>query len=173
MHLRVLGLVGALCGLLLTFGLLGRATRRPARTPAVGSRPAAGDAKGQSPAEAPEPQTSPTEDGDEQREQEAAWVLFLLLDRDGDGFLGDDEMPPALRSQLRHWDADGNGAIDASEFLSYFEARVARARAEGPPAPGGVVPRWFAALDADGDGQIALSEWTAAGRPVEEFRLID
>jgi len=46
MHLRVLGLVGALCGLLLTFGLLGRATRRPARTPAVGSRPAAGDAGG-------------------------------------------------------------------------------------------------------------------------------
>jgi Ca2+-binding EF-hand superfamily protein len=32
-----------------------------------------------------------------------------------------------------------------------------------------MLPPGFKALDTDGDGQVSLSEWRAAGRPLEEF----
>ncbi len=35
------------------------------------------------------------------------------------------------------------------------------------------LPDWFAKLDTDGDGQIGLYEWKAAGRSLEEFRRLD
>jgi hypothetical protein len=35
------------------------------------------------------------------------------------------------------------------------------------------LPDWFARLDTDGDGQIGLYEWKAAGRSLDEFRKID
>jgi Ca2+-binding EF-hand superfamily protein len=41
---------------------------------------------------------------------------------------------------------------------------------ENKPAP---LPAWFAQLDTDGDGQIGLYEWKAAGRRVAEFVAMD
>jgi hypothetical protein len=35
------------------------------------------------------------------------------------------------------------------------------------------LPDWFAQLDVDQDGQIALHEWVKGGRPIEKFREMD
>jgi hypothetical protein len=35
------------------------------------------------------------------------------------------------------------------------------------------LPAWFREYDTDGDGQIALYEWKAAGQPVERFLAMD
>jgi hypothetical protein len=35
------------------------------------------------------------------------------------------------------------------------------------------LPDWFAKLDSDGDGQVALYEWKASGRSLDEFRKLD
>lgn len=35
------------------------------------------------------------------------------------------------------------------------------------------LPDWFAACDADGDGQVSLAEWRRNGRPLEEFASMD
>jgi len=45
----------------------------------------------------------------------------------------------------------------------------------GPRGDGsaGLLPEWFHQLDADGDGQIGLYEWRAAGRPLDEFQRMD
>src|SRR5437660_480350 len=108
MHVRVLGLSGALGGLLLSFGLLVRTAGRPARAPGVGPEPGAADAGADASATAPDPLPASTQDGTGQGEEDLARELFFLLDQDGDGLLAEDEMPPALRARLRRWDADGD-----------------------------------------------------------------
>jgi beta-glucosidase len=111
-------------------------------------------------------------------------VLFRQLDRTGNARLDPDEMPPALRANLLRWDTDGDGHIDREEFRAYFRSRVQEfpnrlARTEAPDAARrgeiapGRLPEWFTELDADGDGQIALHEWQAAGRPVRQFMAMD
>jgi Ca2+-binding EF-hand superfamily protein len=35
------------------------------------------------------------------------------------------------------------------------------------------LPKWFAELDRDGDGQVGLYEWVKAGKPVDEFQAMD
>ena len=39
--------------------------------------------------------------------------------------------------------------------------------------PDVALPSWFAALDADADGQVALSEWRKARKPIEAFQEMD
>jgi Ca2+-binding EF-hand superfamily protein len=43
-------------------------------------------------------------------------------------------------------------------------------KVENKPVP---LPAWFAQLDTDGDGQIGLYEWKAAGRRVADFVAMD
>jgi hypothetical protein len=118
--------------------------------------------------------------------------LFRRLDRDRDGVLSAEEMPPALRADLRRWDANGDGRIDPREYARYFMGRLRRVARErgvelrGLPEPEperpvvyragklpADLPAWFGELDRDGDGQVALYEWKASGRPIEEFRALD
>ncbi len=42
---------------------------------------------------------------------------------------------------------------------------------DGAPPPG--MPRWFADLDTDGDGQVSLNEWLTAGRAFAAFNEDD
>lgn len=105
-------------------------------------------------------------------------ALFRRLDADGNGLLTGNEIPTELRGQL-----GSRRAIDRAAFVKLFQAAVRKLRAELPePAPAGAgasagshppMPRWFKTSDTDGDGQVSLSEWRAAGRSLAEFQQID
>ena len=124
---------------------------------------------------------------------------FAQLDANGDGVLNIDEMPPALRNDLPKWDKNKDGMIDLFEYRNFsvtryqerfgsteaaaaaiknnidpddeLEKRPTVYRAGKLPAKG--LPSWFKQLDTDGDGQIALWEWRAAGRDLYDFKEWD
>jgi Ca2+-binding EF-hand superfamily protein len=108
----------------------------------------------------------------------------------------------ALQEEFQRWDANQNGVIEWEEYRAYYQARTAYLRGEnqGGWGPGGwgpgsegqpgqpeeqrpVVYRannlpkelqpWFAQLDKDQDGQIALWEWKEAGGSTAQFRQLD
>ena len=128
--------------------------------------------------------------------------MFQRLDVNGDGYLNNDEMPEELRSERQKWDTDRNGLIDLNEFKAFYQARVQPIMNGGganaanswqnytyddtsseeerkPPVvyrPGKLpkeLPAWFVQLDTDKDGQVALYEWKASGRSLEEFDQLD
>lgn len=125
--------------------------------------------------------------------------LFRSLDRDGDGFLSPEEVPVALREDLRRWDRNRDGRIDFEEYRAYFPIRLSRLHDEllsqmndakrtaeirvedldskpvviaAGKLPAGM-PEWFARLDSDQDGQVAMYEWRRAGLSIEEFQKLD
>jgi hypothetical protein len=120
---------------------------------------------------------------------------FRGLDANGDGLLNSDEMDDTLRAERDKWDTNGDGFIDLNEFKEYYKARreteeaarlggspgelprgssaaKARAGSLAPDLPPNLPP-WFQQRDTDGDGQIGLYEWTAAGQPIAEFLAMD
>lgn len=129
--------------------------------------------------------------------------MFQRLDQNGDGYLNYDEMPEDLRVERQKWDTDRNGLIDLNEFKAFYQARVqplvtsngGRSPVDSwqnysyddspseeerkPPVvyrPGKLpkeLPSWFSDLDTDHDGQVALYEWKASGRSLEEFDGLD
>jgi Ca2+-binding EF-hand superfamily protein len=129
--------------------------------------------------------------------------MFQRLDINGDGYLNYDEMPEDLRIERQKWDTDRNGLIDLNEFKAFYGARVQPLLMESggrqpvdsyrsynyddsspqeerkPPVvyrPGKLpkeLPSWFTQLDTDNDGQVALYEWKASGKSLEEFDQLD
>lgn len=127
--------------------------------------------------------------------------MFNRLDVNGDGVLNSDEMPEELRSERQKWDTDRNGLIDLAEFKAFYQARVqpmlanrGGANPQGldysweaapveeerkPPVvyrPGKLpkeLPTWFTQLDTNQDGQVALFEWKASGKTLQEFDEMD
>jgi EF hand len=127
-----------------------------------------------------------------------AGKTFRKLDRDNDGSLDADEMPPGLRGDWQRWDKNRDGRIDVEEYTHYFKARLqhlawergvplpGKQPAEGPVEqprqrptvyrPGRMpagLPAWFVQCDKDSDGQVGLYEWKAQGLDVEEFLRLD
>jgi Ca2+-binding EF-hand superfamily protein len=136
----------------------------------------------------------PWKDGKQIDLAKEAAKLFQHFDRDDDGYLRGDELPAALRADLRQWDANGDGAINLDEYLAYFPRRLERLHRDLLQPQGPVIeippiderpmviragklppglPLWFVQLDADSDGQIALFEWRPSGWPLEEFGKLD
>jgi hypothetical protein len=102
-------------------------------------------------------------------------------------------MDEVLRAERDRWDENGDGFIDRAEFRAYFKARqrlersgdgggtvavaagktgkTSKATAADDLPPG--LPDWFRQYDTDGDGQIGLYEWKAAGQPIAKFLAMD
>ena len=124
---------------------------------------------------------------------------FKKLDKDGDGYLSEDEMPPNVKAIYRQYDKNGDGLLDLQEYIPLFvdeiakmgggqgnfgmgaamvvieeewDARPAVFRAGKLPKE---LPQWFKDYDKDGDGQVALFEWRerSDGRPIAEFQKMD
>ncbi len=123
-----------------------------------------------------------------------AEAQFKQLDKNNDGFLNSDEMPPGLRTQLARWDTNRDSLIDLQEFKAYLRdqmrgnlnqpafyelANVPEPEDEKRPVVYNSknypkdLPAWFKQLDTDGDGQVGLYEWRRSGRPLEEFAAMD
>lgn len=124
---------------------------------------------------------------------------FNFHDRNGDGFLNQDEMPDALKAELSKWDTNRDNLIDLDEYKFYYAEQRQRRREDRNQAniPTTIIqeeddldsrpvvlrvgklhavkelPNWFLALDTDNDGQIALWEWRKAGKNLDEFRAWD
>ena len=123
-----------------------------------------------------------------------AAAQFKQLDKNNDGYLNTDEMPPGLRAQLARWDTNRDNLIDLQEFKAYLRdqspqglnqpafyelANIPDPEEEKRPVVYNSknypreLPAWFKQLDLDGDGQIGLYEWRRAGKPIEEFMAMD
>jgi hypothetical protein len=53
-----------------------------------------------------------------------ALASFIRHDKNADGILTVDEMPPRLKDEMEMWDLNKDGAIDLSEYKRYYKARV-------------------------------------------------
>lgn len=90
--------------------------------------------------------------------------LLARMDRNQDGKLSKDELPPRLQENFDRIDANGDGTIGEDEF-----GRLAGVLGQRPPGVGGGPPPGmppmgvFALLDTDRDGQLSTSEIVAAG----------
>lgn len=125
-------------------------------------------------------------------------AAFERFDADADGFVSRDELSGmAARSAddegalferiIKAWDADGDGALDPSEWRGKRpfahadrnqDGRITREDGAGGPGvePPGSSPDKAASLgesasmDSDGDGRVSLSEWTMG---FEKFDALD
>jgi Ca2+-binding EF-hand superfamily protein len=122
---------------------------------------------------------------------------FKRLDRNGDGFLNQDEMPEQLKTELSKWDTNRDNLISVDEYKVYFAAKMQTRRGRDQSAnpvtiileeedletrpvvfragklPTKELPPWFMEIDYDKDGQIALWEWRKAGKDLDDFREWD
>jgi Ca2+-binding EF-hand superfamily protein len=109
--------------------------------------------------------------------------LFEFLDTDHDGRLSQRELRTAW-SRLAPWDRDGDGCISRQEippqfYLFLTEGQPARMQGlDGLPVPGSTMralarqrgPLWFRKMDRNGDGDLSLREFMGTA---EDFRRID
>lgn len=60
---------------------------------------------------------------------------IMKADKDGDGKLSGDELPPRMKENIQRVDTTGDGLIDRGELEAFFEARAERG-AKPPKKPG-------------------------------------
>ncbi len=97
--------------------------------------------------------------------------LFRRFDRNGDGVLVKDELPPALANAFGRADANKDGKIDSKEFEALVRALPRRPGGQPGPGAGALVERMLQRLDANRDGKIEKKE--AQGPLAELFDRAD
>jgi Ca2+-binding EF-hand superfamily protein len=109
--------------------------------------------------------------------------LFEVLDANGDGFLGPQELRTAW-ARLSAWDRNNDGFITVDEIPQQFQLTLSRGRASFgvrfgalggySSAPSHAVPSkgplWFRKMDRNGDGYVSRREWLGS---TEDFKRID
>jgi uncharacterized protein (TIGR03067 family) len=60
----------------------------------------------------------------------AAEAEFTRYDRNSDGWLNQDEMPPQLKAELSKWDTNRDNSISLDEYKLYYASRVQNRRAK-------------------------------------------
>ncbi len=99
------------------------------------------------------------------------------FDKNKDGFLSKDELPPALRSVFDKFDTDGDGKLDRKEVEQMLQVLRKRfGQEEKKPAVNSqqvdkVVARLLEQMDTNKDGKISRAE--AKGRIAELFDQLD
>jgi hypothetical protein len=81
--------------------------------------------------------------------------MLAKYDTDGNGVLSAEEMTAAHAAEIATYDTDANGTLSLEEFQAMHAAHE-QAQMEA------MLAARFAALDADGDGQVSDAEMTAA-----------
>jgi Ca2+-binding EF-hand superfamily protein len=100
-------------------------------------------------------------------------AMFARLDKNGDGKVTIDEIPEQQRPRIKQFfgraDADKDGALTKEE-LERLGQNVRQQLVGRPARPGGPsVGPLFAALDADGDGNISSQEISAAAEALKKL----
>jgi Ca2+-binding EF-hand superfamily protein len=90
------------------------------------------------------------------RELQRAAERFVQFDRNGDGRLTSDEMPAVVRASFERGDR------------TTMNQPAIQRNAPRPAAPAG--PRWFAAMDRNGDGDLSAGEFLGTA---EQFKHLD
>jgi hypothetical protein len=96
---------------------------------------------------------------------------FKQWDRDRDGFITRDEAIPKKPAPSPAIPGKSGKNADAAADDDSWDSRPIVHRAGKLPAAG--LPDWFKKLDIDRDGQVALWEWRAAGKKLDDFKLWD
>ena len=107
-------------------------------------------------------------------------ALFAALDADRDDRLDSREIE-SVGQRLLSLDKNGDGVVTADELPELMVIGLARGSLENadatfapPPAivrgPAGDAPKWFTAMDANGDGAISQREFLG---PAEKFAELD
>jgi len=136
----------------------------------------------------PAPAPAPTIDENALRNE------FRELDKNRDGVLSGDEIPADLKANLEKWDTNKDKQIQFDEYKEYYKSKTQPTQPASQPVVDPLqeedkrsvvydakhLPKeltqfapWFAQLDTDHDGQVALYEWKAAGRDINEFYTYD
>src|SRR5207249_525987 len=88
------------------------------------------------------------------------------FDRDQDGYLSRDELPPRLAQMFERWDRNGDGKLDRQEveqMMQVVRRRLGIEQQKSGPAAGKpdvdtLVNRWLERMDKDKDGRLSRDE---------------
>src|SRR5262245_27297109 len=94
------------------------------------------------------------------------------FDKDGDGKLSREEVPPRPAEGFARLDRNGDGYLDRAEIAQMLQVlRKGPPPPDGPPSPERIVKDMLARLDANKDGKISKDE--ARGPLAENFDRFD
>jgi Ca2+-binding EF-hand superfamily protein len=102
-----------------------------------------------------------------------AFQAFLYLE-DSDGNVLEENSSPTVGGNARivfRADRSGSYRVIATSQGGFRTGNFSLSVRLDSPLKG--LPRWFQALDRDGDGQVSLHEWRTAGRSLDEFDRYD
>lgn len=169
----------------------------PVRTTHDVASSTAEPASSPSPSPSPPAAASPSKmAGQKQADRAELARVFELFDRNGDGRITREELEDSLgklgmavpseelAAMIARIDADGDGCVDAEEFVELYRAITTSTGAEGPAAAAAAeeddedMREAFRVFDANGDGYITVEELGAVlsslglkqGRTAEECR---